>query len=428
MTAEIIIANGQGVALAADSAVTIGNQKIFNSAIKVFSLSKVKPVGIMIYGNASLQSVPWEIIIKSYRASLKRKGFNTVEEYAEDFLKYICSCNKFTNSVIEENWVYHSSTDYFRLLQHQFLMHLEQADTENEAESQDIFETLVTNIHQKISQEPFIEGADAELEAKCLNIYKELITEILNGTFEEFTISHKVSPLLHEIIIMLHTRSVFISNNNSGIVITGYGETDIYPNVVAYKVEGIIQNRLKYKKDTSKCFKVEYGNDCRIIPFAQGEMVDTFMTGINPAIETMVNEAFGALIDDLPTYLNDSRFTDSITDIEKLTEQLKSVAPDLHDKYTKPFKTHIRQEQVKPIVDMVGVLPKEELASMAETLVNLTAFKRRVSNSLETVGGPVDVAVISLGDGMVWVKRKQYFPKELNSHFFDNYLREMNDD
>ena len=43
MTAEVAIANTQGVALAADSAVTIGEQKIYNSACKVFSLSKVEP-------------------------------------------------------------------------------------------------------------------------------------------------------------------------------------------------------------------------------------------------------------------------------------------------------------------------------------------------------------------------------------------------
>src|SRR5690606_28277893 len=29
------------------------------------------------------------------------------------------------------------------------------------------------------------------------------------------------------------------------------------------------------------------------------------------------------------------------------------------------------------------------------------------------------------GDGLVWVKRKHYFPRELNQHFFANYFREL---
>ena len=42
----------------------------------------------------------------------------------------------------------------------------------------------------------------------------------------------------------------------------------------------------------------------------------------------------------------------------------------------------------------------------------------------ETVGGPIDVAVISKGDGFVWIKRKHYFDRELNQHFFANYYKE----
>lgn len=60
---------------------------------------------------------------------------------------------------------------------------------------------------------------------------------------------------------------------------------------------------------------------------------------------------------------------------------------------------------------------------MAEALVSLTAFKRRVSMDTETVGGPIDVAVISKGDGFVWIKRKHYFGADLNPQFFAKYDR-----
>ena len=68
-------------------------------------------------------------------------------------------------------------------------------------------------------------------------------------------------------------------------------------------------------------------------------------------------------------------------------------------------------------MDMVSSLPKDELGAMAESLVNLTKFKRRVSRQQETVGGPIDVAVITRGDGFVWVKRKHYFEPEMNPRF-----------
>ena len=77
-----------------------------------------------------------------------------------------------------------------------------------------------------------------------------------------------------------------------------------------------------------------------------------------------------------------------------------------------------------PIVGVVSALPKPELASMAESLVNLTNLRRKISMGAETVGGPIDVAVISRGDGFIWINRKHYFEPELNHHFFNNYYME----
>ncbi|TGV05567.1 hypothetical protein E4695_15955, partial [Alcaligenaceae bacterium 429] len=90
MTAEIVIMNKHGVALAADSAVSVGTQKVYNTANKLFSLSKSHPVGIMIYGNATFMGIPWETIIKKYRKDhLQRNSFDTLKEYSDDFLNYL---------------------------------------------------------------------------------------------------------------------------------------------------------------------------------------------------------------------------------------------------------------------------------------------------------------------------------------------------
>lgn len=85
MTAEIAILNKSAVALAADSAVSIGQKKIYNTANKIFTLSKYHPVGIMIYNVADFMGVPWATIIKMYRANLGRKKMDFVKNYAEDF-------------------------------------------------------------------------------------------------------------------------------------------------------------------------------------------------------------------------------------------------------------------------------------------------------------------------------------------------------
>ena len=90
MSAGVIIMNKNAIALAADSAVTIGNHlAIHNSANKVFALSKVAPVGVITYANATFMDIPIEVIIKQYKHDLGCKKFDKLSEYLEDFLSYL---------------------------------------------------------------------------------------------------------------------------------------------------------------------------------------------------------------------------------------------------------------------------------------------------------------------------------------------------
>ena len=51
------------------------------------------------------------------------------------------------------------------------------------------------------------------------------------------------------------------------------------------------------------------------------------------------------------------------------------------------------------------------------------AFTLLISSDEESVGGPVDVALISKGDGFIWIKRKHYFEKKYNPYFIKNYYK-----
>ena len=88
------------------------------------------------------------------------------------------------------------------------------------------------------------------------------------------------------------------------------------------------------------------------------------------------------------------------------------------------LKKRKKDRHWRPIVRSVTYLSKSELASMAETLVNLTSFKKHMSTiESETVGGAIDVAVISKWDGFIWIKRKQYFKPEYNPHYFTRFKK-----
>ena len=90
MTCEVAVMNKRGVALAADSAVTLGDvQKIYHTAEKLFQLSSSAPVGIMTYGSADMMGVPWETVVKIYTRKLGERRFERLDQYAADFLNFI---------------------------------------------------------------------------------------------------------------------------------------------------------------------------------------------------------------------------------------------------------------------------------------------------------------------------------------------------
>lgn len=90
MTSIVGVLNKRAVAIAADSAVTVGDtHKVMNTGNKIFSMSKYAPVGIAIYGSASMMDTPWEVIIKCYRRELKTKKFQYLREYVDDFMNFL---------------------------------------------------------------------------------------------------------------------------------------------------------------------------------------------------------------------------------------------------------------------------------------------------------------------------------------------------
>ncbi|MBA7612079.1 hypothetical protein ES703_19313 [subsurface metagenome] len=119
MTAEIAIMNKEAIALATDSAVTISQekgQKVFNSANKIFTLSKYYPVGIMVYENARFMGIPWESIIKIYRNKSGKQKFDTLKEYAYKFIAFLDNGNPLFPDDQQKHYLLENTISYFTFI------------------------------------------------------------------------------------------------------------------------------------------------------------------------------------------------------------------------------------------------------------------------------------------------------------------------
>jgi hypothetical protein len=426
MTAEVAIANGYAVALAADSAVTVGGRKIYNSAVKLFSFSKVHPVGIMIYGSASLLDVPWETIIKTARNQLKATKFDSLEEYGAYFINFIQNHESYFSADSQQSWIKSRvgsclgaiKENYVNLIRQDFERGI-QIDNQRTI---DVLEPLIDEAYESIKAYELAGDFTVTSEKVIRSVYRDLFKQLIAEVFENVPLTKKMSSRLLYLSAYLITRN-FYSNNVSGIVIAGFGDSEIYPSLVTYEIDGFIKEGLKYRRLDRKSMKIKSGNECTIIPFAQEDMVYAFMRGMNPSVQNLFDSSLAQIFSRLPDLISDDDLTNNGRPADEIKADLKVRTDELLIKFKLQLEQHVNEIHVSPVLSMVSSLPKDELAAMAESLVNLTAFKRRMTENLETVGGPIDVAVISKGDGLVWVKRKLYFPKELNDHFFQNYYR-----
>jgi len=92
VTTEIAVINRLGVALAADSAVTIsgfGSEKVFDTGDKLFELYPDYPLAVMVNGNLDFLGVPWELIIKDFRELPLSPVPPSIKDWAERFLGWV---------------------------------------------------------------------------------------------------------------------------------------------------------------------------------------------------------------------------------------------------------------------------------------------------------------------------------------------------
>ena len=425
MTAEIVIMNREAVAIAADSAVSLmagqteRPQKIFTSANKIFDLSPHHAASIMIFNYASFMGVPWEIIISRYRKKLGNTPFPRTADYADHFIRFLGSEKDLIPPEGEENFFITNAYGYFLFIRSLIQQRAsEQMSVQGPITGDDILNIsgiIITEMYQKLVSAPYIASMTDTDVAGLAARFDEKISKVIAGVFEQIPIPDPVITQLKLIPPLFFAKSIGMADplwqSFSGIVITGFGERDIFPSIISYWIEGRFHNKLRYSEKIRE--QVTFENGAVIVPFAQHEMVDIFLSGMDPGFEEALLQSLSATFHTYPDAIIES--------IEKLSDEEKTALKTRYSVKSDEIMEHLA-EQLKnfrlsnfiPIINVVASLPKTELAAMAESLVNITSLKRRVSMQAETVGGPVDVAVISKSDGLVWIKKKQYFPRDLN--------------
>ena len=410
MSAEVILMNKNGIAIAADSAVTIGNKtKIYNTADKMFMLSKYAPVGILIYNSASIMGIQLEIIIKQYRRKLGEKTFQTLKEYCDDFMSYCIEfANNYSGEKIEleiiNNQILNKCDEIFRIVLSMENKEVGKNSFKNDNELMEFINIKIIEIVDRTNVEINDEVMD---DLYYNNILSKLDTSnIIDFCSESYKINLKEETkkkIMLKLNDIIRNKKYWDRSNFTGIAITGYGDNEIFPVCIQIETLGIINNKVLKLNENS--FQITHEQNSQIIPLAQTDVMDEFFLGINNEINQIYVKKF-----------KNGIASEKDESVKNKIIQLNTSIEEEKNKLVKDRLMNIHRS--------LSFLPRDEMIYMAEGMINLTSFKRRLvlDNFSETVGGPIDIAFISKGEGFIWIKRKKYFDKEMNYVFTENYF------
>ena len=370
--------------------------------------------------------IPWETLVKAYRHNLGTSTFPNLHDYMDSFCDFLSrEAVLHITPEVQEKFaiaaVRQKLTEIEATIQDKVRSELVEIMTSNIAIDADVLNRRRIEIQARVTNEVFddaaIEGFRAinssTIEKLARKSMRRRIASLRKEIFQRDLPTNTVRKINR---IAIRIASGLNPNSFTGIAIAGFGDQEVFPSITEMYIGEVIQGIVKQRPGRENT--MSHDNSALVLPFAQSDMVQQFMEGSDPEYNKIVTGTFSKYLDKYVDNIVSFVASSVPVSTNVLYDQMQQYNSIILKDIEKDLSSFRLGYVAGRIVEVVESLPKEDIAEMAEALVNLTSLKRRISPGEETVGGPTDVALITKGDGMVWVKRKQYFPPELNHGYF----------
>lgn len=410
MTALVSVLNKRGAAIAADSAMTVsgnGTSKIYDNEQKIFQLSDANPVGIMICNNLSFLSTPLSLIFDLYRNERGDKKFPSLTDYVEDFIHYLKSLTQLQDKDVKDLYYQKEFNELIKFLKSSFEDKYDQItqdnpDIDGEEASRKCYEYVFDYLKDLVFEE--------EINPRLKNFSKDdFQKEVIESNKDFFTEYRELFPRMTndewELLLDIFYRDLI--NNTIGVpqgselIFVGFGTDEIFPGTQRVFLSGMVGDEIKY--DIEEISKISHNNSAEIRPFAQTDVMLTLIKGISPKLDLEYREATSELekniVNDILLMLEKEKVSPKI---------IKKVRDSSHDKTREAFEDRIEyfihENFTEGVVSALDFFNQEEMAKMAENLIAVTNLQRHISSAEESVGGPIEVALLTKTGGFKWLK------------------------
>ena len=405
MTSEIAVMNQRAVAMAADSAVTLTDGRkvvVRNEQHKLFQLVENRPVGVMIYGVAEIMGHPWDHLFEHFRDRNGNTAPAHLREYGADFTATLDNLTEFFSPD-------HYRHEYRRLFASVCAAILGLAKTLQQYDgSRDdlaIIEDAIGYIWRDYQVRPdgtprpdlacFPPGFAATVERD----YGDVIDELIGYWFTGAGIGQSVLQQLRDIAVWCVVKEMFLEDV-TGLVFAGFGSQDRYPAQSTWYVSAIISGIAKRAEVSHDAISNE--NRSSIRTFADSAVTRAFILGIDGNLEHYLHAMLGHIMRAVVGEVVEAFSETDVGTRQRVRDEYQGAVPAYLALFREITEDYQQQAFVQPLLSVLSIATRADLAQTARELVSLNAFKKRIMAQHETVGGEIDVAVISREGGFQW--------------------------
>jgi hypothetical protein len=412
MTSEIAVMNQRAVALAADSAVTLidgGTVAVRNDQRKLFQLIEGRPLGLMFFGVADLMGHPWDHLIEHYQTKVKPGALPQVRDYAARFTSMLDNLEEFFPRARQKDEYKRLLASVFRYIFH-LAQFLRESAVDEDGQQSDIaiLERAIERIWREYqfredgSPRPDLACFPQGFGAKVARDYAREIDEVIAYGFGPFGLGKQSVQRLKEIGVFAVVKDLFLEDV-TGLVFAGFGADERYPSVVTWFVSAIVGGIAK--RSEAGVDKIDGETRSKIRVYADSEVTNAFIRGIDFNLERRFYGGFRMMMHGLVDQVVSAfPHADAATRDGVRERFQRDVVPRYLDAFYRMIADYQQQVFINPILRVLEIAGRKELGETARELVELNVFKKRIMAQKETVGGAIDVAVISREGGFQWLQ------------------------
>jgi hypothetical protein len=316
--------------------------------------------------------VPFETIFTSYKNHLGNTRFSTLKEYDDDLIHFLEGNRTLfpieaQNSLLRET-VYECFQKIAKVVrdvpQKKFEVainkHISSLLTVRQSWHDTLFFDLLNN-----KQELFVEAAESVFGKSKLS-KKTLISLLLVG--------------------VIHATCVSYDPRWMGIAFVGYGDKDIFPQLIGFNAGSVINGRLKYYTISDP--QVSHSHSAYVVRVGESEMIETFLIGVKLDHYDSMKE----LRNNMESFYKGRQKVQAIGPVDEFLQKLDSLINDSKVRYDTLIKT-------------ISSLPQSDLAQAAEGMLKLERLNLKLLDRQESTDEVVQVALITK-DRFIWVKNE----------------------